>query len=336
MLIASPNVGLDRTLEIEELRPGEVLRFSRATVTAGGKGVNVARVAKALGAPATLAGFAAGHCGRAVAGLLGDEGVPFVPVAASGEARSMAIILEVSGRVTVLNEPGPAISAHEWQAFERAVGAHLAGHRVLVCIGSVPPGSPPDAYARLVRLAHAAGRQAVVDANGALLAAALDAHPDVVTPNVYEAQALLTGQGDEPVEGADHEAIRRQAIAAAARLVERGARAAIVTAGATGAALVEAAEARGNGAQLPARWIVPPRVPARNPVGAGDAFAAGLVAALERGARRAEAVVEATATAAASVETLLPGQVDPQRTHALLHQMKANAADEERRLERRT
>ena len=46
MVIAGPNLTIDRTLSIDELRPGEVLRFERAVVTPGGKGVNVARVAR--------------------------------------------------------------------------------------------------------------------------------------------------------------------------------------------------------------------------------------------------------------------------------------------------
>ena len=47
VVIAGPNLTIDRTLSIDELRPGEVLRFERAVVTPGGKGVNVARVARA-------------------------------------------------------------------------------------------------------------------------------------------------------------------------------------------------------------------------------------------------------------------------------------------------
>jgi hypothetical protein len=35
MLIVSPSLGLDRVVELPELRPGEVLRFTKATVTAG-------------------------------------------------------------------------------------------------------------------------------------------------------------------------------------------------------------------------------------------------------------------------------------------------------------
>ena len=38
MVIAGPNLTIDRTLSIDELRPGEVLRFERAVVSPGGKG----------------------------------------------------------------------------------------------------------------------------------------------------------------------------------------------------------------------------------------------------------------------------------------------------------
>src|ERR671932_407611 len=54
VIIAGPNLTIDRTLRIAELRPGEVLRFSRVVVTPGGKGVNVARLARAFGADAVL------------------------------------------------------------------------------------------------------------------------------------------------------------------------------------------------------------------------------------------------------------------------------------------
>ena len=58
--------------------------------------------------------------------------------------------------------------------------------------------------------------------------------------------------------------------------MERGARAAVVTADAAGAAV-----AIGGGERF---WIPAPRIAdVRNPVGAGDVFACGLAAALERG-----------------------------------------------------
>ena len=322
MLIVSPNLGLDRNVTLPEMRPGEVFRFSGATVTAGGKGLNVARVAGLLGARAVVVGFVGGHGGRAVEGLIAEEGLAFVPVLIGGEARVMTIVSESDGRVTVLNEPGPTITAGEWERLAEAAARELGGHGVLGCTGSLPPGAPPDAYARLVRLARERGLVTVVDASGDQLAHALRAGPDVVLPNVHEASAALEALGDAAVHdgrgerwGAsveidDAAGARAQAERAAAALVARGASAAIVTAGAAGAALFS-----DSGAAV---WISAPLVTSVNPIGAGDAFTAGLCAALERGVPLMEAAVEGTAAAAASVEMALPGRLDPARMRALI------------------
>jgi 1-phosphofructokinase family hexose kinase len=309
MLIAGPNPTIDRTLTITELRPGEVLRFERVTVTPGGKGLNVARAARALGVPALLVSFVSGHTGRAGAAMVAAEGIDLRGVPSPGELRSTAVILEAGGRTTVLNEPGPEIGAAEWDAYEHELRAQLAAHGVLVCSGSVPPGSPPDAYARLAVLARDAGIPAVVDAGGETLAAALAARPDVVVPNLAEAEGVLgTGSGGEDVEAA-HDA-RPRALAAAGALVGRGARAAVVTAAAAGAALAAA-----DGAP---QWIEAPAVrDVRNPVGAGDVLACGLAAALERGQPLRAALGAGMAAAAASVESPTAGELDPERARAL-------------------
>jgi 1-phosphofructokinase family hexose kinase len=309
MLIAGPNPTLDRTMRIAELRPGEVLRFERVVVTPGGKGLNVARAARALGTRAVFVSFVPGHTGRAAAAMVAAEGVELRGVPSPGEQRSTAVIIEASGRTTVFNEPGPEIGAAEWDAYERELRALLAGHGVLVCSGSVPPGSPPDAYARLVALAHAAGMLTVVDAAGETLAAALAARPGVVTPNLSEAEGVLgTRSGGEDVDAAAD--ARPRALAAAEALARRGARAAVVTAAAAGAAL--------SAGDAEAEWIPAPAVAAvRNPVGAGDVLASALAGALERREPLPEAVRAAVAAAAASVESPTAGELEPARARAL-------------------
>ncbi|MGH2530631.1 MAG: 1-phosphofructokinase family hexose kinase [Actinomycetota bacterium] len=307
MLIAGPNLTTDRTLTIEELRPGEVLRFSTAIVTPGGKGVNVARVARALGFPATLVAVAPGRTGRAVVELLGDEGLDVVPVQSGGEVRAASVILEESGRVTVLNEPGPALAERDWEAYERAVATNLSGNGFLVCIGSLPPSSPPDACARLVRVARARDVRALVDAMGAQLAAALEARPDLATPNLAEAEGVLLGTESQPVDDGSLE-VRPRALDAASELVARGAGTAVVTAGAAGVAVATASVRR---------WVEAPKVEVRNPIGAGDSLVAGLVGTLERGGDLDRAVLIGVAAAAASVETEVAGVVDPERVRAL-------------------
>jgi 1-phosphofructokinase family hexose kinase len=307
MLIAGPNLTIDRTSTIPELRPGDVLRLREVVVTPGGKGLNVARAALAIGVPARLVAFVPGHTGRAAAALIAEEGVELDAVEVGGEIRSTSVILEPGGRATVLNEPGPELAGGDWAALERAVAAGLRDHRALVCSGSLPPGAPEDGYGRLARLAREAGRVALVDAGGDTLRAALAAGPDVVVPNLAEAEGVLHGRADESVDAAPD--ARPRALAAAHELRGLGARAAVVTAAAAGAAA-----AWGGGAA----WVSAPRVTVANPIGAGDVLTSALAAALERGAGLDDALREGVAAAAAAVEAPTAGVLDPARMRALL------------------
>ena len=303
MLIAGPNLTIDRTSSIAELRPGHVLRVRDVEVTPGGKGLNVARAALALGVPATLVAFVPGHTGRAAGALIAEEGVNLQAVPVAGEIRSTAIVLEPV-RATVLNEPGPALADGDWQAYEAAVAAAADDHRVLVCSGSLPPGAPAEGYGRLVGIAPIT----VVDANGPALRAALDAGADVVTPNLAEAEGLLHGRADESVEASPE--ARGHAETAAVELVAAGARAAVVTAAAAGAAVCAGGSVT---------WLAAPRVGAvRNPIGAGDVLTAALAAALEAGEDVASAARRGVAAAAASVEMARAGCFDAARMDELL------------------
>jgi 1-phosphofructokinase family hexose kinase len=316
MLIAGPNLTIDRTLTIAELRPGEVLRFESAAITPGGKGVNVVRAATALGGDAVLVGLVPGFTGAAVAAMLAHEGVALVGIEVGGEVRSSAIVLERSGRVTVMNEPGPEVRPEDWERYAAAVGERLAEHGVLACSGSLPPGAPEDGYAQLAAAAVAAGATAIVDVTGERLGAAVAAGAAIVTPNLAEAEGLLHGRADETVEAGDPEEVRGRACEAAAALVGGGARGAIVTAAAAGAAVAE----RGAGGAV---WLPAPQVTVRNPVGAGDALVGGLGVALERGAPLARAAALGVAAGAASVETEKAGTLDGARAAALADELAA-------------
>jgi 1-phosphofructokinase family hexose kinase len=313
MLIAGPNLTIDRTIRLAELRPGQVMRARAADVAAGGKGVNVVKLAALLGRPAELVSFLPeGRTGAVVEAWLAEAGVALKAVPVPGEVRSAAIMLEDSGRTTVLNEPGPPAAEPAWRTYTAKVEQRLASHGVLVCSGSTPPASPDDAYARLVRLASGRGLASIVDATGAALAAALEAAPELVAPNLAEAEELLTGQADHLVHAAPA-GLRSRATEAAAQLVRRGARSAIVTAGAAGLAL---ARAEGE------RWFEAPAVDVQNAVGAGDALVAGLGCALERGEALEEAVLAGIASAAASAEQELPGRIDLARVDELRRSLR--------------
>jgi 1-phosphofructokinase family hexose kinase len=306
-LVAGPNLTIDRTLDVDEMVLGSEVRFKHADVTPGGKGVNVARAATRLGCDATLVAFAPGHTGAAVARLVRDEGLLLRTVPCAGEVRSSAIVLERNGRVTVFNEPGPRLGPRDWDGYVEAIDAELAGHRLLACSGSLPPGIPADAYAQLVSRAVGRSMLTLVDASSAPLERAIEAGPDIVAPNLAEAEDLLLGASSREVEVRAPDAGGR-ALRAARALVGRGARIAIVTAGAAGAAVAWDDEER---------FVRAAPVVARNPIGAGDVFVAGLACALAAGRSLGAAVAAAVGAAGAGVERRLAGDLDPGRARAL-------------------
>jgi 1-phosphofructokinase family hexose kinase len=308
-LIASPNLTVDRTVRLARLEPGAVLRPRRAVVSGGSKGLNVARVLAALGSPGALVGFWPDEDEDLAGRLFGREPVEMIPVPIVGAMRVASIYLEDDGRITVLNEPGPDISLADWERLEAAIEKRLIDGSTgwLACSGSLPPGAPVDAYGRLVDLARALGVSTVVDAARDVLTATLSHEPDLVTPNLAEADAALGRSDQEAVDerGPD---VPERALSAAGLLRERGARAAVVTAGAAGAAFDD-----GDGA----RWFPGVDVEVVSPIGAGDSFVGGLLHALEAGRSLVEGVAYGLATATASCEQDLAGGVDPDRVAEL-------------------
>jgi 1-phosphofructokinase family hexose kinase len=306
IVVACPNLSLDRTVEVERVAPGHVHRATRVDVRGGGKGVNVARALKAMGVSASVVGLRAGHTGAAVVGLLEEEGIQTLAVAAEGETRSCLSI--VSGTdVTVFNEPGPHIDAPAWAEFEDRVADRIGVGAIFVCSGSFPPGAPPDGAGRLLRRARVNGATTMCDTSTQQLANALSCDPDLVAPNLAEAEWLLHGRETESVtEGPG--ALER-ARAAADELAGRGPGAVLVTAGAAGAVL---AHAQGT------TTLQAYEVSVRNPVGAGDCLVAGIARGLSRGDDLVAAARTGAAMAAASCETFAAGELDPQRVESLL------------------
>lgn len=324
MLVANPNLCLDRTQMITRLVPGAVIRALQVEVSAGGKGVNIARVVRAHGQRATLVGLVAENGSAQLLRLLHHEGAEVVEVPVDGDVRMAMIMIEGSGgRITVVNEPGPVLDARGWAAYRDAVAGALEGRQVLACAGSLPPGAPLDAYAQLVEVAHAAGLPALVDTAPAVLRETLASGPDLVAPNLQEAEAALAG-GSGSVLGDVDSDVPERAGAAARALCALGARAAAVTAGAHGLALAQ------SGSDV-VQWVPTVGVDVVSAVGAGDSFMAGVLLAIQdaepgAGIDWTEAVLRGSATATASCEQLRAGGVDPQRVQVLLEQVRRAAA----------
>ena len=75
IVTVTPNPSLDRTLEVDELRRGEIVRASTDRSDPGGKGVNVSRALVANGHPSRAVLPLGGADGELLASLLKDLGV---------------------------------------------------------------------------------------------------------------------------------------------------------------------------------------------------------------------------------------------------------------------
>lgn len=286
----TPNPSIDRTVEIEALRRGEVHRASGARVDPGGKGVNVSR-ALAAGDVATVAVFpSGGMAGDQLAALLAPFGVQVVRVPIAGTIRSNITVAEPDGTTTKLNESGPELSPDEASALERTVVEVARRANWVVGAGSLPRGLGDDFYARMVRSLRDAGTQVCVDGSGPPFAAAVDAVPDLIKPNAEELAELI----GRP--------LRRlgDVLDAATEVHKRGVGTVLVSLGGDGALLV-------SGDEVLHGWSPPVKV--RSTVGAGDATLAGFLAG---GGRGRSGLVMALAYGAAAVA--LPGSVMPRPT----------------------
>ncbi len=305
MLAVCPNPTIDRLVVLAELLPGTVDRARENKAFPAGKSVSAARGSRANGArPEVLVLLPTTGADWYLA-TLRAEGMEVAAHAYPGTVRESIIVIEDSGRVTVLNGTGAPVEQPDWDAFVDAAVARTRPGDWVVCSGSFPPGVGPEALAGFVAAVTRAGGRLALDTGPAWMPYALSgaALPSLVTPNLAEAEAILAG--GTPVEstsvGAD--ALER-AEAAAAALHARGIESVVVTAGSAGLAWASA----GGSGRLPGRRVV-----VRNPIGAGDAFLGGLVARLERGTPFAEAVAWGMATSCAAIEQWSPGGASPDR-----------------------
>jgi tagatose 6-phosphate kinase len=298
ILVAALNPALDVTHHVPGVDWAGVNRPAMIAARAGGKGLNVARTLRAIGAEVQVIGFAGGITGEEVNSALGELGVPAVFTRISGETRrTFAVVDTVRGDTASFNEPGPPVAPDEYATFRSAYEKALAGCAAVVLSGSLPPGLSPDTYAELGALAAAAGVPAVLDAHGEALLRGAAAGPAIVKPNLAELEALA-GRRLSTANGVD-----KDAVALAAReLRAAGPQAVVVTLGAGG---LWAVTADGS-------WqAVPPGEVRGNPTGAGDAVAAGLVHGLVQGRPWEERLRHAVALGTAAAAAPVAGEFSP-------------------------
>ncbi|HEX8919366.1 MAG TPA: hexose kinase [Chloroflexota bacterium] len=293
--VLSLNTAIDRLLVVPGFAAGNVYRARGARRFAGGKGLNVARAVRQLGEGVRVLGFAGGMTGEFVDAWCRKRGIEARWVVTECESRTCVIVVDPDAdRQTVLNEPGPNISADELDRMRHLVQESVGPGDLLAISGSPPPGVPEQFYAEIVFELARWGVRVLIDAAGDVLRLALEAGPWSAAPNRNELEGV-TGRTMGERDAADWLARRTQC--------------ALLTLGRDG--LIFAADSR--------MWrLSAPDVDSVNAVGSGDALVAGFLVASARGAEPLEAARLAAACGAANAERLEPGIGDLERVEDLV------------------
>ncbi len=285
------NPAIDRLLEVKSVHVGQIHRPYRVTAVPGGKGLNAARAAAALGGRVKAVTLVGGHAGRWIDEQLLAQGVPASCAWHSYETRTcVSVVGDEDTGLTEFYEPGTPVTVEEWNTFEKLASAEVAAASVVTFSGSLPPGAAVDGMARLARRAHAGGARVICDSYGEPLRITLAQTVVTVKVNAQEATEMT----DVPVISPQTE------VEAAHALRRQGAEAAVVTIGADGAVVVERSGVYFCGVGPFGRYSV----------GSGDAFLAGLAVALDRDEPLHEAVRLGAGAAAASAAIPGPGRLE--------------------------
>jgi 1-phosphofructokinase len=286
------NPTLDKTADVDRLKPGGLNRLRNITLDAGGKGVNVSKVIRALGGgeKSVATGFLAGGSGREAERMLESMGIETDFVKIEGSTRTNLKVVDSEATLTELNEPGAPVTERDLELMRGKLVQYAAPGAIFVFAGSLPPGAAANTYAELIAAVKSKGAKAFLDADGEAFRASLSssaAAPDFLKPNIAELTEYLAleARPDVPrIAALCGELIKKKGIGKIA-----------VSMGADGAVFVGASGAfRAPGL----------RVKAHSAVGAGDGMVAAFALSEERGTSFEDAARLSMAVSAGAVTTL--------------------------------
>ena len=278
------NPCFDKTVEVDELKVGQVNRIRDARVDQGGKGINVAVVAERLGLDVQCLGIMGKDGSEELTALIEKENLKHFFQLIPGHVRTNTKVVSASGQgVTELNEPGPMVDDENLRRFFEMCREKTRDSDMVVVTGSLPPGCPEGTYRDLLKILE--GKKCILDTEGKELElAAKGACPFLIKPNLKELEATLG------IELRTMRTIRDAALL----FIRLGVQHAVVSMGAMGAMYIS---------QEKTLFAPSLRVETKSTVGAGDAMIGGILLGYEIEKDMARAFRYGIAAGAASVMT---------------------------------
>lgn len=304
ILTVTLNASVDKLYLLDSLRPHRVMRVREVHNTAGGKGLNVSRVAALAGERVTAMGFVGGHNGALFESLITEKGIEKHFTHVQSETRCCVNVRDQeTNQSTEFLEPGNPVTPQEVQQFLSDYETQLPRADVVAISGSMPKGVPVDFYEELVKLARRYEKPVLLDSSGDALKNALSAGPTMIKPNADEIRQLLQVDIHS----------RNDVIAAARQLHRKGIALVAVSMGKDGV-LVVSKEGVYHG--------ITPDIPVVNTVGCGDSMVAGFAVTMARGEPLVEQIRYAVAVSTANALTKETGFFHQKDLEQLLRQVR--------------
>jgi len=300
------NVSIDKAYKIKGcVESGKVIRVLECNNTAGGKGLNVSRVASLCGEEVLATGFVGGHCGALAEELLEKDNIKNKFTHVKSETRSCINILDENNVSTEFLEKGDSISHEEIKAFLDDFDKIIEDSNVITISGSAPQGVPTNIYTTLINMIKAKNKKVILDASGDLLKEGIKALPTMIKPNSEEMENLLN------VSINNEEEVIKNAI----KLHESGIELVVVSLGSDGALLV-CKDGVYHGK--------PPKVEVVNTVGCGDSMVAAFAVAMERGYSDIDSLKYAISISAANAMTFSTGSFNSEDVDNIFENTQIN------------
>lgn len=281
------NPAIDRTLHLPAFTLGQVNRVASERTDLGGKGINVAKVIKALHHPVLVTGFLGSNNAAVFQSYFKQEEIDNQFVETPGENRvNIKIVDTGKDVVSELNFPGITPTIADLDRLQTVLRQLAASHKWFILSGSLPPTIPSDSYAALITMLHEYDCNVILDTSGPALVAGIKACPFAIKPNLPELSQLMNSplKSDDEILGAIKE------------LLQQGISKVAISLGEKGALVADRHQI------LRAKA---PVVPVSSTVGAGDAFVAGFSVGQARNLSLSDSIRLASAAAGAAVS--LPG-----------------------------
>lgn len=265
ILAVTMNPSVDISYPVDRFKIDVVNRVETVRKTAGGKGLNVARVIAQMEEEVLSTGVLGGTIGEYIVQELNESNIPNDFLRIKKESRNCIAILH-EGKQTEILESGPTLSKEEGTAFLEKFECLLTTASLVTISGSLPKGLPTHFYLKMVEICSNKGKPVVVDTSGEALKQVLkhEKKPFAIKPNTAELSQLFGFEAEAGIIDLK-QTLNRD--------IFKGIEWIVVSMGDKGAFVRHGDDYY---------QVTIPKIDVVNPVGSGDATIAGLAVALNR------------------------------------------------------